>query len=324
MYYIIKILLSICILVMLGACYQCMSTKIDDVKYPPPGKLIDVGGYCLHVQAMGDSRKPVVVLDAGLGCFSLDWALVQPEIAQFAHVVSYDRAGYGWSDESPHPRTSRQIVRELHTLLCNAGLFPPYILVGHSFGGVNVRLFANEYPDEVAGLVVVDSPHELQTKKLPPDPDHSLFLKYPRLLRAIEPLGMRRLYGPSLPKAAPFSQEFHNVYLAKMSASKYFRAAVDEWLSFKESLKELEQSKRAFGNKPLIVLTAGKRLNAEELGIPEAWVEEFDKSWKELQSDLATQSRKSDHVIATKSDHLIPWYQPEIIVEAVRELVMKK
>ena len=156
-----------------GALYQFASTKYEDYAYPPLGKMIDVGGYRLHMQDAG-TGAPTVILDAGCGCNSLDWSLVQPEIAKFARVISYDRAGYGCSDASPHPRTSEVMVNELHTLLRNARVPTPYILVGHSLGGINMRLFASCYPDEVAGIVLVDSSHENQLEVLPEPPSSIL------------------------------------------------------------------------------------------------------------------------------------------------------
>ena len=118
-----------------------------------------MGGYSLHIQCVG-TGSPTVVLDAGLGGTSLDWNLVQTEIGPTTQVCAYDRAGMGWSDTGPAPRTPGQIARELHTLLTNAGIPGPYVLVGHSAGGKNVRMFALQYPDEVAGMVLVDARSE--------------------------------------------------------------------------------------------------------------------------------------------------------------------
>src|SRR5881397_2830757 len=121
-----------------GASYEAIAAGGDAKAYPPPGRLIDVGGYRLHIQCVG-TGSPAVVLDAGLGGMSLAWNLVQTEIGQTTQVCAYDRAGMGWSDAGPQPRTPGQIARELHTLLANAGIAGPYIVVGHSVGGKNVR-----------------------------------------------------------------------------------------------------------------------------------------------------------------------------------------
>jgi len=157
----------IIVLLVAGIAYQGIRSKREKRKYPPPGEMVDVGGYKLHLYSAG-SGGPAVILDAGLGCISTHWCLVQPEIAKFTQAVSFDRAGLGWSESSPFPRTSKQIVQELHTLLINAHVPKPYVLVGHSFGGLNAQLYAATYPDEVLGLVLVDSGDEQMEKKMPP------------------------------------------------------------------------------------------------------------------------------------------------------------
>ena len=126
---------------------------------PPPGQLIDLGGWRLHLNCLGkaSASQPTAILEAGAGDFSVDWSLVQPGVARFARVCSYDRAGSGWSDLGPRPRTMHQLVWELHTLLDNAGVKPPFVLVGHSYGGWLVRLYGFTYPAEVAGMVLVEA-----------------------------------------------------------------------------------------------------------------------------------------------------------------------
>ena len=144
-----------------GFVYQSLSNRQDAKRNPEPGRLVDVGGYRLKANCMG-AGSPSVVLESGLGDMSAEWTRVQPEIAKFTRVCSYDRAGYGGSDAGPMPRTSAQIARELHTLLQNAKENPPYLLVGHSFGGYNVRVFNGTYPNEVMGIVLVDATQEDQ------------------------------------------------------------------------------------------------------------------------------------------------------------------
>src|SRR5438067_2718349 len=135
----------------------------------PPGRLVDVGGWRLHLNCTGEARasQPTVILEAGIGDFSVEWSLVQPGVAKFARVCSYDRAGDGWSDLGPHPRTMHQIVYELHTLLEKAGVKPPFVLVGHSYGGWLVRLYASTYPAEVAGLALVEAGADHPLRMLP-------------------------------------------------------------------------------------------------------------------------------------------------------------
>ncbi|HEX9579572.1 MAG TPA: alpha/beta hydrolase [Gemmatimonadales bacterium] len=135
---------------------------------PPPGKLVDVGGYRLHLDCRG-SASPTVVIDVGAGAWSIFFTHIQEEIAAEARVCTYDRAGMGWSDPSPLPRTRERMVQELHALLRRSDVPAPYVLVGHSLGGLNVRAFATQHPDEVAGVVLVESAHEDQWSRLPPE-----------------------------------------------------------------------------------------------------------------------------------------------------------
>ena len=135
-------------------------------RYPAPGQLVDMGGYRMHISCQGEG-SPTVILEAGGGDSSLIWALVQPQVAKITRVCAYDRAGFGWSDLSPKPRTAQNIVEELHILLVKSGITGPYILVGHSMGGMIIRLYAHQYPDEVAGMVLVDSVHEEQSLRFP-------------------------------------------------------------------------------------------------------------------------------------------------------------
>jgi pimeloyl-ACP methyl ester carboxylesterase len=154
------------LLAVAGATYQAIETRASARRSPEAGRLVDIGGYRLKINCTGKG-SPTVVLEAGLGDVSIEWNHVQPKIAQFSRVCSYDRAGYGASDAGPMPRTSAQIAKELHTLLQNAGEPPPYVLVGHSFGGYNVRVFNGSYSDQVAGVVLVDATQEDQYELLP-------------------------------------------------------------------------------------------------------------------------------------------------------------
>src|SRR5512141_2340019 len=122
------------VLLIAGAVYESLSEAADARAYPPPGKMVDVGGYRLHLNCTG-AGSPTVVIDTGWGDWSASWSQVQLSVATATRVCTYDRAGYGWSDAGPLPRTAQQFVKELHTLLTNANIAGPYVLVGHSLGG---------------------------------------------------------------------------------------------------------------------------------------------------------------------------------------------
>ena len=151
-----------------GATYQWLATRKELAATPPPGHLVDIGGYRLHLWCTGDGA-PAVILDTGLGGSSADWGFVQPDVARFTRVCSYDRAGMGYSDPGPSPRTARRIASELAELLVRSGIGGPVVLVGASIAGFDVRVFASDHPERAAGLVLVDASHEDQAHEVPPD-----------------------------------------------------------------------------------------------------------------------------------------------------------
>jgi len=150
-----------------GVAYQVISVKRERAEYPVPERLVDIGGYRLHLYCLGHG-SPAVILDSGLGDSYYSWRKVQRQMAEFTQVCSYDRAGYGYSDHSPLPRRSQVFAEELNKLLVNAYIPPPYVLVGHSLGGANIRLYASSHLSSVAGMVLVDSVHPDQWNRLPP------------------------------------------------------------------------------------------------------------------------------------------------------------
>jgi pimeloyl-ACP methyl ester carboxylesterase len=303
-----------------GAIYQVIATYRDARRYPPPGKLVDVGGHRLHLWCMGEG-SPTVVLDSGVGGFSLSWRRVQLAVAEFTSVCSYDRAGFGWSEPGPMPRTSEQIVRESHNLLRNGGLKGPYVLVGHSFGGFNVRLYANQYPDEVAGVVLIDSSHpdqddrpEWEKKK-----DAARALRNGRFYSILAQLGIIRLYvslaekgysvgepGKELQsRVRELPSDVRPMFLAVWRTPKGIEAMASEWAFFFESAAQVHATGK-LGDIPLVVLTRGRDLNP---------------SWMKVQNDLASLSSNSQHIIASNSGHGIPQDQPELVIDAIRHVV---
>src|SRR5688500_12000258 len=143
-------------LMLVGYIYEPLAEAADAKTYPPPGQLVDVGGYRLHINCIG-TGSPTVVIEAGLGDWSTGWGFVQPEVAKTTRVCTYDRAGWGWSDAGPLPRDAAQFAKELHTLLQEANVPGPYVMVGHSLGGAAVRIFVHDYASEVNGIVLIDS-----------------------------------------------------------------------------------------------------------------------------------------------------------------------
>jgi pimeloyl-ACP methyl ester carboxylesterase len=147
---------------------QARATRRSGKQFPPPGKLFDAGGFRLHLNISGESHAgPTVILEAGTGSFSANWHWVQQELGRTTRVVSYDRAGLGWSEPSRHPRDARTMAAELRRALSSAAIPGPFVLAGHSLGGLVVRAFADLYPAETAGLVLVDASHPDQWVRWP-------------------------------------------------------------------------------------------------------------------------------------------------------------
>ena len=305
-----------------GAAYQAIATRQDAQRFPQRGKSVDIGGFSLNLDCAG-TGSPTVILESGLGAPAAGWALVQPDVAKFTRVCSYDRAGYGWSDPSPLPHTSLAIVKELHALLLNAGIAPPYILVGHSFGGFNVRVYAGQYPDEVAGVVLVDSSHEDQKARMPPKLREWSEVRQVRRLEPFIPLlirlGIARFLLRHQFDAFQIPQQMKDELRYLSLQPQFVHAIIAETLAFDESSQQVRAA-GTLGDKPLIVLTAGRSLDLPE--VPAADMQAFRNIWvNELQPSLARLSTRGQRIMVEQSDHLIPLEQPQAIASAIR-LVM--
>jgi pimeloyl-ACP methyl ester carboxylesterase len=246
--------LALVALTMSGVVFQLVATERDRRTFLPPGQLVDIGGYKLHIHCTGKG-SPTVILDAGRVAFSSHWGWVQPEIAKTTRVCAYDRAGYGWSDPGPEPRTGLQMTRELHALLQSADIDGPYVLVGHSMGGIYAMFYATGYPDEVAGIVLVDSPLDLpyEPGREPPGM-RTLNNLFSALYSGMARIGLTRLIFSSEKTGLPPPQN------AEVIA---FRSTVlnadNQWADVRSDPETRAQSRtmRSLGNKPLITVSAG-------------------------------------------------------------------
>jgi pimeloyl-ACP methyl ester carboxylesterase len=329
---LIPILSLIAILSVVAGAFLWMGARARaalKAKYPPPGQLIDIGGYRLHLSCQGESEAgaPTVVLDAGLGEDGSSWALVQPEVARLTRVCVYDRAGLGWSDPSPKPRTNMVMVEELRSLLHAAGLPAPYVLAGASLGGLNVRYYAHKYPDEVAGLVLVDSAHEDQyTSEGMRKAFDSILQMMPRMygiMRLLVRSGLPALFPGRFAALAPVparlpEQAARASYALRVRDPNYFQAAEAETSAVLDSHAHLRgQQITSLGDLPLIVLQHGRR---EVMQTPEL-TELNEQTNRELQPRLAAQSTRGRLVVAEESGHAIQFEQPELVVECILETV---
>jgi pimeloyl-ACP methyl ester carboxylesterase len=306
-----------------GIVYQTVSQAVDRRKYPLQGELVDIGGFRLHLNCIGQG-KPTVVMDAGGGAPSIAWGLVPSEIAKFTRVCTYDRAGFGWSDPNLRtPRSSQQSVDELHLLLIKAEINPPYILVGHSLGGVNMRLYASQYPEDVVGLVLVDSSHENQMTSEIWKRTKMLSWLY-QVLRVVSQVGVLRLIGEMnlLPILEGIRQEIQKYPLEVQALfdtfksfcyrPNYWATASSELANIKKSFEEV-RSVTSLGSLPLIVLSQGSK----DSKISD---ERFQK-WGSLQLDLTKLSSNSQRIVAENSGHFVPLDRPDLVISAVKRLI---
>jgi pimeloyl-ACP methyl ester carboxylesterase len=301
--------------------------------------MVDLGGWSLHLHCTGERAPsaPAVILEAGAGSFSVEWSLVQPLVDDFAFVCSYDRAGLGWSDLGPHPRTLKQVVWELRTLLEMAEVPPPYLLVGHSAGGILARLYAFTYPSDVVGLVLEESGYEsgvrvfqngqlvrlvdtatgrpvppvrssdpLQESDLPPD-------ALQQIQAVIRQLGPRANDPPRdlLPESARQMRAW-SFRQVKHWATNENPFEGEELASL---LARSTSAPYPLGDMPLVVISRGL---PEQPG-PQGQAEEEEH--ERNQQALTLLSRNSRRVIAGGSRHEVLLYEPNVVVTAVRELL---
>jgi len=314
--------LFILTLTLIDTVYRYVFERVDKQNFPPMGRMVDVGGYKLHMIDQGQGG-PIVVIDSGVGCNSFDWSLIQPEIAKFTRVITYDRAGYAWSDASPLPRTSENIVDELHAMLQNAGIQGPYVLVGHSFGGMNVQLFAKKYPNEVAGIVLVDAVHENVMKIIP-----QIFVNFKgyihkKLLYAY--VGIFRMMADIKLLYKPLSDKNKMMNYVYKNSATYYRTLFNQLDCIQKSCDQVEAVGGSLGGIPLIVISAGKEVIPVQGPCGDYYTQQeadgINKHWQDLQVDLVTKSTRGKQVVARQSGHNIPAEQPDIIVESVREII---
>jgi len=313
----------------------------SDILYARPGKLVPVDGFRLNLYCLG-SGSPAVVFDSGWGDWAPAWSKVQPEIAKWTRTCSYDRAGTGFSEPGPMPRSSVHIAEELRTALHHAGIGGPYILVGSSFGGDNVRTFADLYMDEVAGLVLVDAdPDDLEPEAMR-EQAHRGHAEIPSDMRACrnavaehKPLPAQDS-GPGKPQKTCAQQFFFrgfpeaewspelNAKVLEIAQTKV--AMYDAYSSEMEQTPSdetyLQQHRRSFGSRPIRVLTSGNHavghLESKPPDTPKHV--EYERETTLAQARWLDLSSNAKQIFAHHSSEYIQFDEPETVIKAIRDV----
>jgi pimeloyl-ACP methyl ester carboxylesterase len=317
---IARLLTGAALLAFAGTAYQAIASVFDRRRFPPPGRLVDVGGHRLHITSAGEGGPAVIVTAAGAGA-PTDWHAVLPEVARFTQICTFDRPGSGWSDSGPLPRTSERIAEELHELLERARIAGSCVLVGHSIAGIHLRMFAARHPERVAGLVLVDSSHPEQLERLPEENRRELkaYARVLGLARLLAPFGLVRLAAHlGLIRALDMYDVLQPALRAQARAITFWSdmgMLQSELGSVPDSLRQVRSASTTLGDTPLFVLTAG----AEDNRLFQ--LEGAREAWMEMQRELAALSTNSKHIIAERSSHYIHVDQPELVVDAIRWVV---
>ena len=290
---LIRATIFILVLAIAGTVYQTAATEADRKNYPPPGVLVNVDGYKMHIHCMGEG-SPTIILDHVGGGSSVDWALIQPDLAEHTRVCAYDRAGFGWSEFSPAPRTLEQQVHELHELLQGANEQGPYILVGHSYGARVGRVYAATYPEEVAGMVLMDAGILYDDPRYPAE-TQSEFESENNMIRTARwfaPFSLVRLLQPMMSNPTfdlPGEARLAN---ASFSVTSRYWQSLNDQINVLSTVFDEERQVTSLGNISLLVLISTEPDDATH------------KVWSQANIEMTSLSTNGSYRIVDGATHM--------------------
>ncbi|NET72968.1 MAG: alpha/beta hydrolase [Sphaerospermopsis sp. SIO1G2] len=320
--------------------WQRWGTAQDQKQCPPPGQLIQLNGRTQHIITNGRANPLTLLIDSGLGSYSADWQLDTPHLPPTINTILIDRPGLGWSAPSTQPRTSRQMAHELKEIVDHLQLNTPrsLILVGHSLGTFNMRLFAHLYPDLVAGALFIDGAHEDFPQVLP-----QKFTQLMALSSHIHPLiktgarlgasrlGVQWFVQRPLPEYPHnFWQQFtpngYKQFTTPRKWPPYIETVFAELAAFPTSAQQVkiatQTTPRPFGRRPLTILSANSQISADKFSTVATFSRTgFINQWDRMQKSLTQLSHQSSYHIAEQSGHNIILEQPDAVIQAIKELI---
>ena len=316
-------------LVLAGWFYQRLGLRRDARRFPPPGQSFDIGGRRLHLYALG-SGDPAVILEAGISATSLNWRHIQHAVSGFTRAVAYDRGGLGWSDPSLTPRTPSDIARELRTLLRAAAIEPPYVLVGHSFGALVVRRYALLYPEEVAGVVLVDPLQPGEWAPLTPKQRRMLTIGQ-RLCRRgamLAHIGLVRLAVASfkagsclLPAALDKTVGVRGTSVMNRLIGEIAKMPREVWPIVTAHWSDPKSFHGIAAHLEALPAGAGEMLDAPPLQAVPVTVLTAGRNGPVSIDSIRAVSEDARHIVAQDSGHWIHLDQPDLVIDAVRHVV---
>jgi pimeloyl-ACP methyl ester carboxylesterase len=274
-----------------GALWQVVASRRDHKRFPAPGRLVDVGGHRLHLNVTGEqSAAPTVVLEAGMASMSSNWAWVRDELAPDCRVVTYDRAGLGWSDNGHGPMDAATSATSLHTALGAAAIGPPYVLAGHSYGGLVVRMFADRYPDEVAGIVLVDASHPDQWANIPASRNGRTVATGNRVTALLARFGLLRLLRTERPFILGLPPREYAEMRAYLARPQGWSAGADGLIAWGRYSRDQVNAARDLEDRPLVVLSVTEQ-------------DRYATVLTRLQAELPSLSSNSRHITVAGATH---------------------
>ena len=318
----VKLLCTVLLLIGAAFLYEWFASSQAKKDFPPPGTLVQVGGYQLHIHKQGNG-SPTILMEAGSGETSLSWRDIPAALAQHATVVTYDRAGYAWSESAPTERTGANIVKELYAALEKENIQGPYIMVGHSLGGMYARLFAQTYTSEVQSLVLIDARPEDDEQNTKALLEQAQFQGNPSasFLSLLKLSGSFRIFPGFLLDGLVAKQD-RDTFVNVIATPSYFHAKEDEALHAHSTEDAIRGQN--LGSMPVRIIARGRPQDYAQAGISVEMGQKLESMWQSGQRNMLNISKDSHLIVATRSGHMFIHDEPELVVKTILTLISGK